>query len=495
VLRLTFVGDHLPGLVSGDEQVMLARTVALNAGHLPTEYDWPSGPFLLLAPLLRMLPAGRVEPYLVARTLVALAGVALVILAGLVAASLSPPGLRRRVAAWIAGASTAVAYPAVSASRSAHPEILQDAAATAALLVTLRLATDPRRRWAVLAGALGGVAAGMKYVGGVVVLVTVVAALLPPTRTASAARSRAGRSSPGLRHAVAALAAAFAAFAVLVPATVTDPAALVAGLDLQFLHSANGHVGFDSTTPALVYHLTESLPGSLGWPAAVVILTGAVLAVVQGGRRARLVALFVALAGLPIGLSHLTFPRYLLLVLPALCCLAAAELARLAVTRRAAAALGAMVTLALVPATLDAVRLVRAEGAQDTRVQATSRIATLPGPVYVENFTVLLGATTADGPAQFITGLDRRPDLGPGCACYVVVSSFMQDRYRDEPDRYGAQVARYAELARTADLVVALVPSTRFDYRWEALPQYGIRSVPLTGPLLVGPTVTIYHWS
>jgi len=468
----------------------MARTVALNSGHLPTEYDWPSGPFLLLAPLLRLaqlFPAGLVQPYLVARTLVAAAGISLVVVTGLLGASLCPPGPRRCAAAWIAAAGTAVAYPAVSASRSAHPEILQDAAAMAALLVTLRLATDPRRRWAVLAGALGGAAAGMKYVGGVVVLVTVAAALLPQP----------GPRAPGAgsRRALAALAAALGTFVVLVPATVTDPAALAAGLDLQFLHSANGHVGFDSATPALVYHVTESLPGSLGWPAAVVILAGAALGAARGGRRARLVAAFVVLAGLPIGLSHLTFPRYVLLVLPALCCLAAAELARLAATRRSAAVLGAVVALALLPATLDAVRLVRAEGATDTRVLTGARIAALAGPVYVENFTVLLDARSADGPARFITGLDRRPDLGPGCACYVVVSSFMQDRYRDEPDRYRAQVARYAELARTAQLVAVLAPSVPLDYRWEALPQYGIRAVPLTGPLVVGPTVTIYRWS
>ncbi len=500
VLRLAGLGAHLPGLASGDEQVMVGRSLALARGRLPVEYDWPSGAFVLVAPLLRPGPDTGASPYLVALAVVAVAGIALVAVTALLAAALVPPGRRRRVAAWLAAAAAALAYPAVSASRTAHPEMLQDAAATAALLVTLRLATDPRRRWAVLAGALGGAAAGLKYVGGVVVLVTVVAALLPAisgTTAAPAPGPGSARRSARVRwdNAGATVAAAALAFLALVPGLVTDPGRVGAGIVLQFAHSASGHVGFDSATPAALYHVRETLPGALGLPVAVLIGAGMLDAVWRGGRRARLVVLFVLLAAIPIGWSHLTFPRYALLVLPALFCLAAAAASRVVRGPRSGAALLGVALVVLTPPALDAARLVRAQSAPDTRELATEVVSRLPAPVYAENFTVELGATARGAPVTPIVGLDRRPDLGPGCGCYVLVSSFMQDRYRAEPDRYRAQLDRYAQLATTATLIDVFAPTVPLQYRWEALPQYGVHAVPLSGPLTGGPTVSVYHWN
>jgi hypothetical protein len=479
-----------PPNVGGDETVMVTRTQTLLSGRLPAAYDWPSGSFVLLGALLKPLsawwpalsvPDGEAR-YLVARLISVAAGVTLVVLSALLASRLCRDWLRSRVAAWIAASVLAVAFSAVAMSRTAHPEILQDTFVVAALLAALRLHERPGLRIAAAAGAFAGLAAGAKFVGGVVVIVVVVAALT----AAMPWRRR-------LLTVGVALSAAAAAFVVAVPATVVRPVDVLRGINEQTLHSATGHAGFDAPAGALGYHLTQTLPGNLGWPLTVVSLLALGWALVRGTPVRRLVALYVVLASAILAQSHLTFPRYVLLILPALVALAAATAADLASTKRRSTVVGAVVALALVPVALDSARLVVSSSHVRTRALATEVADRLPGTVLAEPYSVEeqypIGRPRH---VRNVPNLGERPEV-TRCGCYLVTSSFIVDRFRAEPQRYAAQLAVYDTIRREGTVVAVLRPSIPLDYRWDALPQYGADRVPLRGRAVVGPVVTIYR--
>lgn len=77
-----------------------------------------------------------------------------------------------------------------------------------------------------------------------------------------------------------------------------------------------------------------------------------------------------------------------------------------------------------------------------------------------------------------------------GCHCYVVLSSYMEDRYRREPIRYRKEVAVY-DAVRTSGAVVAVVkPTIPLSCRWDLLPQWGEDAVAFHRQT-IGPTITV----
>ena len=80
------------------------------------------------------------------------------------------------------------------------------------------------------------------------------------------------------------------------------------------------------------------------------------------------------------------------------------------------------------------------------------------------------------------------------CDCFVVLSSYMEDRFRREPDRYAAEVAVYDAVRINGRQYALITPSLPLSYRWDLLPAYGMTDIPLRGgePLVVGPTITVF---
>ncbi|MGL5858129.1 MAG: hypothetical protein ACRC35_06940 [Angustibacter sp.] len=496
-IRLVQLRAAGPSLAAGDEYVMTGRALSIADGDLPNAYDWPTGGPLtlaLLARVLDLLPGFDLRDpthlLLAGRAVSVTAGTALVVVCALLAGQLCRAGWPRRFAATVAGTAVAVGFVPVVSSRVAHPEIQQDALVAASLLLSLRY--DRRRTWLLLlsSATLAGAAAGAKYVGGIALL-----PLLASVLTAGSPwRTRAGRAG-------VACGAAVVGFALAVPGTVVAFGRVWAGVREQVLHSAGGHLGFDTPGLALWHHLGSSLPASIGPLLTGLGLAGVLVAALRPhpdrARQERLVA-FAAGCGLAvIGLSHLTFPRYALLPLPALVALGAALAARVldASWARRATRLPVLAGVVVVCASLlllvtDSLRLVRAADLPRTERAAADVVRQLPGQVVTE--PLALPAAPLLPRVRRVANFGTTPADLPCRQCHVVLSSFVEERYRAEPERYRAAVAAYDRIRREGTVVATIAPTSAMDYRWEALPWHGIRRIPFDGDQpRVGPVVTV----
>jgi hypothetical protein len=78
------------------------------------------------------------------------------------------------------------------------------------------------------------------------------------------------------------------------------------------------------------------------------------------------------------------------------------------------------------------------------------------------------------------------------CDCLVVISSYQEDRFRREPERFPAEIAVYDELRRRGRVVTTIEPDRRLAYNWDVLPREGLGSLPLLGRLgPLGPMITV----
>jgi hypothetical protein len=207
---------------------------------------------------------------------------------------------------------------------------------------------------------------------------------------------------------------------------------------------------------------------------------------IRGSRFQRLTAAYVAITFLAVGSSTVRFPHYVLVYLPAAAPLAVIAVLRLgrALRTREGIAAGALV-LCLVPTFVNDLRLVRANAATDTRALATPFVESLVGPVVRERYTGVSDNETE------VFSVGSRPEI-VNCKCYVVVSSYMEERYRLEPQRHAREVAVYDALRQRGRVVAVFAPRRPLSYRWDVLPQFGEQDLPLTGPLgPIGPTITV----
>jgi 4-amino-4-deoxy-L-arabinose transferase-like glycosyltransferase len=481
VLRIVDLGHGLPGLVAPDEPVVLLRAQQLAHHTLPTEYDWPTGAMVVLAGWLEVIRQGTATaPYLSGRVLFAAISLGLVVLTGVLAASIVEARLRW-LSAGVAMAAMAVAYPAVRVGRTLHPDPLQSALVVVSLLAAVAYVRAPAWRWAILAGVAAGLAAGTKYIGGFAV-VSVAAAVLG---------ARALPRSTRAKHLAGAAAAAVAGFVAAVPATVVHPGKVLDGLSLQLDHQSGGHLGYDGSGPSFWFHLTTALPGTWGWGFTAVCVAGACFLLVRGTPAQRLVAIYVVVAFLVVGWGVVQFPHYVLVYLAPLAALGAVAVVtgvdRLHLPHPAALAWWAAAgLLAFAPTVLNDVRLLRAQRAPDTEQMAAAVAATLDGRIIKEQYTDTSSLGTR------IDYWGHHPAL-LSCGCVAEVSSYVEDRYRREPTRFADEVAVYDAIRARGTVLATVAPSRRLSYRWDGLPQWGIRSVPLRGPVgVVGPTITFF---
>jgi len=487
-------GLRLPGLAgqvrAPDEATVVERATAALAGDLaPPAFDWPPGSSHLLAGAVLVARAVGHHPagdglYAFGRVLAAWVAVGTVGLTVALGVAAADDRDRAPLTGLVAGLAVAVSVVGVRLSRQVHPEHVQLALLVASTLAALRGDRTRSAGWMVGAGALAGLAGAVKYLGVAGVAVPLLAVATWPGT---------GR---GRRVAVAAAvgAAAAGAFVAGTLGTVLSPA-FPAGLAWQVGHQAGGHLGYDARVPGWVFHLGTSLPGTWGWPLTVAALAGTGLLLARGTRAQRLVAAAAAVLVALVGSTRVAFPHYVLIATPYLAAAAAVALVRLGrwrparpagAGRAAGGALAAgLLAASVVPAGLDAARLVRAARAPDTRALAAAEAAGLGAPVWAEAHTGVEGA------ARHPASLAEDPAAVLACDCVAVLSSYQEDRYRAEPSRWAAHVAGYDALRAAADPLRVVRPSLPLSYRWDLLPAWGLRAVPLTGPApVVGPTIT-----
>lgn len=484
-LRLPELGAGLPA-VAPDEPTVVDRALgALDGDPMPPQFDWPPGSSYVMATALL---AGRlvgVDPTLDQTELygfgrVLFAGIALIAVAltAVLGGTLADDRRRRTWTGVGAAAALALSYVSVRLSRTVHPEHLQIVFVLAALAAGLRFDADRRTRWLVASGVLAGLAGATKYLGVTVALVPLLAAVV----VADVAWRR------RLRDTAVLTAAVIAGFVGGTLGTVLRGGAFLDGFAYQLGHQAGGHLGYQATIPGWLFHLGTSLPGSWGWPLTVAAVAGLVLMLVRGTRAQRLTAVYAVAVFTLIGASRVAFPHYVLLVMPLFAVAAFIALGRLAnaLPRFGRPVVTALVLLAVVPALLNAVRLLRVADAPDTRALAAEAVADLPGRVWVEAYTGV------PAPDRQVFSLGEEEDLA-ACDCFAVVSSYQEERYTGRPDLYPAQAEAYGALRRDASVVEVVTPSVPLTYRWDLLPQWGLAGLPLTGPdPVVGPTITVF---
>jgi MFS family permease len=486
VLRVPNLDAQLPDLVHPDEPTVVERGLAALDGRLvPPQFDWPPASSYLYA--AAVAGARLVDPdaatdqggrYLLGRWLFLAVALLAVALTGALGARLADAPDRRLATAVAAAAALAVSYTSVRLSRVAHPEHLQIVLMLGAVLCAL--AFDRSRRLGLLAaaGALAGLAGATKYLGVSVGLVPLLAVLCwRPTP----ARLR-------LTQLATLAAAAVAGFLTGSLGTVLRGGEFLRGFWWQVGHQAGGHLGYEATGTGWVFHLTTSMPGNWGWPLTALAVGGTVAAAVRGSRDQRLVAAFVAVVFGLIGSSQIRFPHYVLILYPFLAALAAVALLRIR-PRALAVAVTAAVVAGLAVTATDDVRLLRAAAAPDTRLLADRAAAGLEGPVWSEGHSLTVPRRAAGDEQRFAFGAS--PEV-LDCRCFAVVSSYQEDRYRARPDLYAAEIGVYDALRSAGRTVSEIGPDPPLSYRWDLLPQWGLRAIPLVGPTgPVGPTITI----
>ncbi|CAN5465616.1 hypothetical protein BH23ACT9_BH23ACT9_34000 [soil metagenome] len=524
-LRAPGLTASLPATQPDEPTVMSRALLVLDGTMTPPAFDWPLGTSLVAAAAVRTGEAlgltdraGTVEEvYGLVRWVFMLIGVLVVAVTGLLAAALvhrregAPPRTDARAAAgpghrppaWLVAVAAgggagivAVDFVMVRLARMIQPDHLQVLFVLLALLAVVAAeraaAARPRLGGWLVAGALAGVAGGMKYIGITVAVVPAVSALtsadLPLPR----------RVLTGLGIGVAAA----VGFVVSTGGTVLS-SAFVDGFVEQVLHQSGGHLGYDNEGPTWVHHLVVTIPGSVGWPVALAMIAATGWSLWRGDRVRRLVAGYAVLLYAIVGLSRIVFPHYVIIVVPVLAALTGAALADLVGgfagarderLRWGAVALLACAVLALVPPALDGVRLLRSGAAPDTREGLVEELgdvldrAGLAGvEVWTESYTGLGPDDVAGTGGALVFGFGDTPDI-LDCGCVVLVSSYQEERYAAD----AITGAVYTQLRERGTVLHERTPGVSLTYRWDLLPPWGIGAIPLTGDVpALGPSVTV----
>ena len=379
LLRLWGLDYGIPHpTIRPDEERLVGRaqTIFATGNWHPGSFFYPSLPFYLDALALHayygtgkllgrydeprdfLLDIAVTRPglhYRISRAVSAAAGVATI----LAAYALSLAAYRRPRAGLLAAFSLAVCHVHVRDSHFATVDVL------AALFVTLSLAYASRASEAAtarnfaLAGLFAGLAISSKYNAGLVVIPIGVAALY---------RGREGLSRLALAAAVSA-----AAFALTSPYVLLRLGGVRS--DMSFLEDYL----YRSGDLALWDHLKLTFPRGLGWPLYVASALGLARALVRR-RAADVVLLSFAIPFLVLISSvRISFPRYVLPVVPLLLVLAADLVASLA-ERISSSPVRLIVSVAsalvlLGPTLLDSAAFDRIAAREDTRLQAASFIS------------------------------------------------------------------------------------------------------------------------
>lgn len=508
----------LPHTYHPDEGHIVNRAIRFHGGDLdPKFFNWPSLYMYLLSAIYGVVfglggvvasfSQDPIPFYLIGRTLTALMGTATIAVLYVLATELY--GV---TAGLLAGLFLTVNLLHIRDSHYITTDVPLTFLITVALLFVFRYSREGRGRDALWAGLFAGLAASMKYPGGLVLLPLLLAHGFRPR---AAGGGRAWLPSAGL---VAAGGAAVVGFLIGTPYAVLTPVAFVRGVlsELREVHTVQ--FGNEADMTAYLFHLLHSFPEGMGLPLFLLALAGVALALLRHGRRELILLAFPLPYFLVIGSWSSRFERYTLPLLPFLALLAALCLVALAgwARDRGVRLLGrsaASVRPGL-GVTVVAVLLVAPEAARivdwhlliarpDTRVVAGewiereipngARIAMEPyspairlSPAMVRAERQRLGDTVAGQIArhrfdQFLASAAGQAEQGYWLfrlntydlgwlaerrVEYVVLSGFTYQRYQRACDRYPEACRFYAELERRGTLIYAIEPGTDGQALW-----------------------------
>jgi hypothetical protein len=459
-LRLGSLDHQLPYLpLPGEDKALRVTLTMLYQGTPnPGFFHYPSLPFYLYAVAFELwqglfelltqdevalgvvervaLGVARVQqPALVmlARAIVALAGVGTAILSAQAARSLS--GSVRT--GWLAGGLVAVSPLLVEYGQIARHDGFVPLLAAACLLACARYLADGGARYLALAGVAVGLGASCKYNAVALAVLPVVTVLL-------------GVGPRGLLRLLPAAVLAGAAFAVTSPYVLLDLETARVDVLYELEHYASDHLGRDRSGG---WHYPRTLLTREG-PMVAAGALGLVLGVRQRRPAALLAAAVPVVYGLIIQRLPVQVDRMLLPLLPSLAVLAALGVAHVARRRRGAAAL--LVAACLGWGAVGAIQTGRQLRAPDARHDARAWLATHLAPgsrVALESFGPFVNPRRHDVQqvpagrgfsALWVQSPEWYRDQGFDV---LVRSSGTSGRYREAPERYPDAVPGYRALA------------------------------------------------
>ncbi len=258
------------------------------------------------------------------------------------------------------------------------------------------------------------------------------------------------------------------AFAASTPYFFLDYEAALQSLQIE---ARSTHPGADGlgTLGNFLWYVTCALPNSLSWPQLGVAVLAAVLLAKQRRAMPLFIAGFVLAFLVGISMHPLHWQRWAIPVFPLLSLLAAYPLklaASSAIVRPSlpGALLVACVGFVVITPAIDTARYALQQTGDNTRIQARTWILqNLPAGSVIaqEEYGALLMGTSMNviwkvalAPAA---SLDSYRSDG---VQYLVFSSYMYDRYLDDPKRYPSESAFYNEAFNSLPLLVELKPST-----------------------------------
>jgi 4-amino-4-deoxy-L-arabinose transferase-like glycosyltransferase len=463
-LRLYHVGSGIPYAIGIDEPELLVRAVRMmqSGDFNPHFFDYPSLPIYLhmLIAIARFLAGAITHEFrslaqadftdflLWSRVFTAVLGVATVHVTYRI-------GLHwGRRQALLAAALLAILPMHVREARFALTDTPMALCAAGALWAAVVAHERATIKAFVVAAVMAGLALGVKYTAGLVILLPLLAVWL----STSHLRVKLQRSA-------IVVGAWAAAFLVVAPYTVIDLPGFLNGFAALMGEYRPRAL---AEAPWLTY--LKHLRITFGWPGALLLAAGIALAsvhVVRGPARARwtLLVLFPVVYYLLVSRQHLVYARYLLPIMPAACLLAATALVALAdvlaprlghpAAQRAAAA--ALLTAALFTPALRSIDFVRAASRTSTQAEAYQWLVShLPpdSPVVIEKYEVRLSG--ARYKPIYVTRLieksyDEHVRSG---ARYMVATSQMYGMAlahpEQDPERYRAYMSLFSQAREVA---------------------------------------------
>ena len=410
-LRLWGIGFGLPAIYRPDEDVLVGRAMGVLHGAIDPHFaDWPhlyvyvSAAWLaILRPILPTL--GEAAPYLAVRLLGAAVGTATIVV-------VYRFGGRAygQTAGLVAAIGMSFAFLAVRDSHFATVDTPLTLACLLGIGAAYRLADMQTARRRMAAGALLGVAAGIKY-NGAFVLASLVAAQGLQFRVPR--RALTGLVVVGL--------SGVAAFAITSPFLLIDLGSFASGIRHIFAHLAAAH------QPEIGYiHIPRlALWYGLDPPLFLLGLAGLAYAAVRRTKPDWILLAFVLGYYALIGSGHMVFVRYADPLIPPFVILGGRALvAACQRLQHPRLFLGAALAIAIIPAAAHDLAYDNLIQQTDTRSQAFNWLrAHVPARARVS-------ALYFAGPAHDQAMIDRRAEAHGATDAYV--ASFLQNRLQDQ---------------------------------------------------------------
>jgi len=333
-LRFWNIDFFLPLDVHLDEMTVMGATVNIAIGGVPHFYNYPSlYMYLSVAVGAIVWLFGRIfadfpgwidfwesaiihptTVVLIMRSLTASMGIAIVLLTAKITEL-----FRGRIAALCAALLSAVTFILVKSSHRAMTDTPMAAMVCLAVLFAIRIYRDGSTKDYILAGIFSGLAASMKYNGGIVLLAPVLAHIMR-MRNDDASMKNIWKHKPA-RWTVR---TAIIAFALTTPGIFLESVTFIKGFGYEVLHMQRGHLGYENAGNSYIYHLTTNMPIAMGLPVLIASIVGLIFVLIKKPRVETAIFLaFPVLYFLTMGGSGVLFLRYLVPLAPFVLALAA----------------------------------------------------------------------------------------------------------------------------------------------------------------------------